>query len=173
MKMPYEYLMEFFHYDPESGKFHRTHFINRLGEKYPKMVEIKAVNHSGYLVTTYKKRLVKVHLLAHLYMTGEYPSKYVDHIDGDRMNNKWANLRVVEKVDNQRNQGVRIDNVSGRTGVYWYPPLGKWQAQIMCNGMKYHLGYFETVDEACAARKGAEALFGFHLNHGERQSWRK
>ncbi len=173
MKMSYDYLREFYRYEPETGLFYRTHYIDNQGRKYERETIVKAISHSGYLVVTFKKKLVKVHHLIYLYMTGNYPDRYVDHIDGDRVNNKWSNLRLVHKVDNQRNQGVQQRNKTGRTGVYWYPPLNKYHAQITTCGKKHHLGYFSEFEDAVKARRKAEERLGFHINHGERPAWEK
>ena len=173
MRMPYEYLMSHFHYDPHSGKFTRIYVDDKLRGKRVINREISAVSDQGYLVTTYNKRLVRVHILIVHYVTGEYPEgKLVDHINGDRKDNRWVNLRVVDRKDGQRNLGVAVTNKSGSTGVYWYQPLQKYQAQITTCGKKYHLGYFEKFEDAVEVRREAEKRFNFHPNHGERPSWR-
>ena len=54
-------------------------------------------------------------------------------------------------------------------GVYWHVGAGKWQAQIKVkHGLKY-LGIFTEKSDAIAARKAAEAKYGFHENHGRKQ----
>lgn len=98
--------------------------------------------------------------------TGEWPSGEVDHENGDRSYNRWGNLRSVPKAENAKNQRLRATNASGMMGVIWTPRLSKWRSRIMVGGKTHNLGCFSTFEEACAARKQAEALFGFHPNHG-------
>lgn len=105
-------------------------------------------------------------LLAH----GEWPSADVDHINGDRSDNRLVNLRSVSRAENGKNQGIPRNNKSGILGVCWSKNAAKWQAHIRVGGAQKHLGFFVDLSAASAARKAAEAEFGFHPNHGERRS---
>lgn len=166
-------LKSLFHYSPETGEFKRIAFINNQGEKYLRESKVTSKHAHGYYMTVIQGKRYRVHHLIFLYMTGELPSSHVDHINGDRVDNRWVNLRLIDRIDNQRNQGLRLDNKVGVIGVYWYPPLKKYQAQITVLGKRIHLGYFPTVIAAKGARKIAEKQYGFHKNHGGRLSWRK
>ena len=55
-------------------------------------------------------------------------------------------------------------------GVRWYEPINKWHTQIQIDNHKIHLGYFENLKDAIAARKNAETNFNFHINHGRKKS---
>jgi hypothetical protein len=68
----------------------------------------------------------------------------VDHVDGDKLHSAFANLRVVTQQGNSFNNHVA-------TGVHWNKNAGKWQAQIMINRKRKHLGYFDTWEEGRAA----------------------
>jgi HNH endonuclease len=85
---------------------------------------------------------------------------HVDHVNGDPLDNRRANLRVVTPSINQVNRkSLNRNNTSGVRGVAM---LGeKWRAQIMVNGKAHHLGMFESLDDAVDARRAAEIrLFG-------------
>jgi len=102
---------------------------------------------------------------------GEWPTHEIDHINGVKNDNRIENLRAVTRVANSRNLPKRADNSSGVTGVTWNKNALKWTAQITVNTQQVHLGVFTKRDDAIAARKAAEAKYGFHENHGRaRQS---
>jgi hypothetical protein len=96
---------------------------------------------------------------------GEWP-KVVDHIDGDKTNNRLSNLRSVTTRENAMNGGFRRDNTSGVTGVYLDKRDNRWCAEIFCSGRKIHIGRFRDFESAKAAREAHEAVLGFHPNHG-------
>lgn len=98
--------------------------------------------------------------LAHFYMTGVFP-EISDHIDGDGLNDRWSNLRECTHAQNSQNTKLRSNNTSGVKGVRWYARYGKWHAQVMANGVRFHIGYFfEREDAVRAYRKRASELFG-------------
>lgn len=82
----------------------------------------------------------------------------VDHIRGrnTRNDNRKANLRICTVSQNSMNIGLRTDNTSGVTGVYWYKPQNKWVVKICVNQKDIHIGYFDKFDDAVKARKEAE-----------------
>jgi len=90
----------------------------------------------------------------------------LDHIDGNGKNNKWSNLRCVTPLENNRNLRKASNNTSGFTGVCWHEPTKKWQARIVVNKKTKSLGLYLSVEEAAIVRKNAEAMLGFHPNHG-------
>jgi len=71
----------------------------------------------------------QAHRLAFLYMTGSFPT-LVDHINGDRMDNSWKNLRVCDRSQNLMNSRVRSNNTSGYKGVSWSKVYNKWSVQL-------------------------------------------
>jgi hypothetical protein len=88
---------------------------------------------------------------------------HVDHIDGNGLNNRKENLRMATRSQNQYNSRRRVDNPSGYKGVRSYKDTGKWQARITANKKQYHLGYFDTAEEAhkayCEASKKLHGEF--------------
>jgi hypothetical protein len=89
---------------------------------------------------------------------GDLPTKRdVDHINGNVLDNRRENLRVVSRAVNMRNfAGLRPNNTSGVVGVSFDKSRGKWVANIKVNNQHVRLGRFETLEAAKAARLEAE-----------------
>jgi hypothetical protein len=123
------------------------------------------LNKAGYKRGTLEGCSVLSHRVIWKYVHGEEPDQ-IDHIDGNRQNNRLVNLRGVTAAINRKNAAMMRRNKSGQMGVFWtqrwpqYP--GRWIATI---GTK-RLGSFETKEAAIAARKAAEIAHGYHENHG-------
>lgn len=100
--------------------------------------------------------------LAWLWMTGEHPSGDVDHIDGNRRNDAWNNLRAATRRQNMANTKAK----SGLKGACWVPSKAKWKAQIRIGGKNKHIGYFETAELANDAYREAAIEA-----HGEFARW--
>lgn len=88
----------------------------------------------------------------------------VDHIDGDRLNNRIANLRDEGSAGNSLNSSRPSTNTSGHIGVY--RRFNKWVAQINFGGRTRRIGAYDDIADAVAARKEEERRLGFHENHG-------
>jgi hypothetical protein len=92
-------------------------------------------------------RFYYAHRLAFLYMTGEWPPNEVDHLNGIRDDNRWANLRLATVSLNRQNQRrPRRDNTTGYLGVMVNG--AGFAARIMVDGKKFNLGTFKTPQEA-------------------------
>jgi len=97
------------------------------------------------------KRFYRGHQVAFIYMTGELPANDIDHINGDKSDNRWANLRACTRAENLCNtHKLRSNNTSGFTGVA-ATPNGKWVAQAKLRGGYTYLGRYKTKAEAAAA----------------------
>jgi hypothetical protein len=115
----------------------------------------------GYVVVGFGYRLWSAHRLIWLIVTGSWPCGEIDHIDADKSNNRWANLRDVPKSLNQANVPARRSNTSGFKGVSWNKGNRRWSAAIQKDGRQRHLGYFDTPEAAHAAYTvAANDLFG-------------
>jgi hypothetical protein len=84
----------------------------------------------------------------------------VDHIDGNRLNNRRSNLRIATPGENQQNRRLNANNTSGYRGVMWDRINQKWRAKAQLNGRSYHLGEYDAVEEAAAA---AAAFRAHHM----------
>lgn len=143
-------------YDPDTGIFRW-----RIDRRSP----IKAGDIAGtFNAKGYRQisigRTYGAHRLAFLYMTGAFPPDMVDHINGDPADNRWCNLRPATNSENAMNRKVRKTNKIGITGVY--AKGDKFAAHICIKGKQMHLGAFNTIAEAKAARENAANIL-----HGE------
>jgi hypothetical protein len=97
----------------------------------------------------------------HRYIMGDPAGLVIDHQDGNRLNNRKANLRVCTVKENNMNLGLTRRNKSGYRGVSFSKEAGKWRATISLDKRQLHLGYFERADLAAAAyEKAAEVFYG-------------
>lgn len=155
------FMQKFFTYKPSTGEL-----IARLPvHNRPVGTIVGSKGSHGYLMTAIQGKNFLNHRLIWLYMTGEFPIQ-IDHINHDKLNNKWDNLRAVNNTTNSRNTGLSKNSTTKINGVSLHKPTGKYRAYIMVNRKQIHLGLFDTVDEATQARKQADNKYEFHPNHG-------
>jgi hypothetical protein len=115
----------------------------------------------GYSYVTIDFRPRKAHRIAWLLHFGIMPAGFIDHINGDRLDNRIANLRLSTNAENMRNRAAPRNNSSGYKGVYLDAYTKRWKAQINIAGKNRNLGRFDTPEEAHAAyRLAAEQGHG-------------
>ena len=115
---------------------------------------------SGYWVIRVLGVQVRAHRVAVALMLGRWPPNWVDHIDRNRLNNRWSNLREVTGAENSQNRDPVGMGVTRVIGVRFDPGAGlPWEANISVLGRHYHLGRFETPREAVEARISAELRY--------------
>jgi hypothetical protein len=100
---------------------------------------------------------------------GKEPSGQIDHINGNKLDNRIANLRDVSQRENRRNCSRQKNNTSGVMGVSWDKGKQKWVATIFIDGRNVFLGAYKDISKAAAARKAADVAHGYHTNHGRDQ----
>lgn len=149
-------------YDKDTGLFHK-HLKNG---KIIKSGCVQSCRGKKYIRIGLLDTSFSAHRLAWLYVYGEFPDGQIDHIDGDGLNNKICNLRVVTHIENSRNKRLCKNNTSGHYGVYWDGRRNKWRARIKTEMKLISLGSFSNKEDAIYARKNAEKNFNFHKNHG-------
>ena len=158
-----ERLKELLNYCHKTGVF--TWAIDRnFGTKAGDIAGKKSGDWYCNIGIDYKRYMA--HRLAFLYMTGEFPSGNVDHIDHDYRNNSWDNLRVATQQENTKNQSKRRQNTSGTTGISFDKISGTWVAKIGVDMKTLYIGRHKDIKEAIKLRKAAEVKYGFHENHG-------
>lgn len=158
-----EWLRENLRYDPETGELW---WIKPKQKRTLCKPAGYLNNQDGYYrVRVSYNILLKRSRVAFALMEGRWPN-CIDHINGNSYDDRWGNLREVTQKENLRNQKIRSDNTSGVVGVCWDTSSKKWRAYIKVNGKLKHLGFYDTIEEAIAVRKAAEAQYGFHENHG-------
>lgn len=143
-----ERLREVLHYDPETGVFIRK---VRLAQRHQVGDRADFVVRGGGLKGYYRVSLFSerhlAHRLAWLYVYGEWPRHEIDHMNGDRGDNRICNLRDVTGAVNVQNMRVpRKRNLSGYLGVY--ASQGKWVARIQINRKTIHIGCFDDPEKA-------------------------
>lgn len=163
-------------YNPETGVFTwkarpasdfcTTRGANIFRTLYEGHVAFTFVGQNGYRQTRINGVALLAHRVAFALMTGCWPIAQVDHINGDRADNRWANLREADQTLNSRNMAMPKRNSSGRVGIGYDRCRRKWYAQGRADNRQFNLGRFDTMDEAVAARVRFEREHGFHPNHG-------
>jgi hypothetical protein len=149
-------------YDPSTGEFRWKSFKSGKAETDGRVKpgDIAGdIGNRGYRRVCIDYQRVTAHRLAFLVMTGAFPPRgtQVDHINGDRSDNRWVNLRLATSSTNQMNAKRRSDNASGARGVSFCKITRKWYAYINVNGKRKDLGRHLSREDAAAARKAAEA----------------
>jgi hypothetical protein len=134
-----EDLVKNFTYNPSTGEFNRLRGRAKTG----------SVNNEGYVHIKINNKIYKAHRLAFLYMTGDFPADEVDHINGNRSDNRWENLRKCTRHQNMGNSKTYQNNRSNLKGVR--KNRNGWEARIRINGTAIQIGTFKTREEAKAA----------------------
>lgn len=156
--------LQLFQYD--DGFLYRKHTTSSKALKGDK---VGWLNDTGYLITSIKGKKYRVHRIIYEMHHGPIPEKLeIDHIDGNRLNNKIENLRTVTARENCQNTRLRSDNTSGRVGVSFAKRDKYWYASIRVDGKTIPLGHYKEFNQAVKARKKAESKYNFHPNHGRK-----
>lgn len=161
MELTQQRLRELLDYDASTGVFTRKVRVANVAAG----TVAGCRRGAGYLFISVDNKLLRAHQLAWLYMTSEWPTRFIDHIDLNKSNNRWSNLRLATKSQNQANIGLTKGNASGIKGVSRYragEKYGKpWQAGIAKDGKGIHLGHYATKEEAAGAyARAATKLYG-------------
>lgn len=154
-------LRECLFYDPETGVFIwlKTIHSHAVIGSYA-----GSVHKSGYRVIQFQKRLFRANRLAFFFVKGEWPTGVIDHIDCDKSNDRFKNLRDVTHSVNMRNQHkAHKGNTSGYIGVSLHKATNKWIAQLNYKDLKKkHIGLFSTPEDAYAAYLAAKIDYEQH-----------
>lgn len=114
----------------------------------------------GYWRISIYRNQVLAHRLAWFYIHGAWPKGEIDHINGNRSDNRIVNLRVATRRQQLMNQKLLKRNKSGYKGVHFVKDVKKWNAQIKIDGKSTSLGFFDDPKEAHAAYvEAAERAF--------------
>jgi hypothetical protein len=137
------------HYDPHTGLL--TWAINAPGIRAGKRAG--CVGAGGYWTVRLNRKQYRAHRLIWRIVHGEWPIGEIDHINGNPLDNRIWNLRVVDRATNAQNmRGAHRNNKSsGLLGVTWNKQHKKWQSKIMVNKNFHHVGLFDSAEDAHAA----------------------
>lgn len=123
-------------------------------------------NGKGYYVIKINGKIYLLHRLAWLYVHGKMPKDQIDHINTNKSDNRFFNLRECSRVENSRNKKIYKNNKSGFKGVHFNNHLKKWHAQSKINGKKIYIGIYETAEQAGKAyAEFAKKNFGKFANY--------
>jgi hypothetical protein len=156
MTLDVETLRSLVAYNPETGVF--TRLVKR--DFNPKSVLGKPLGtaySNGYLGFRVLTRRYLSHRLAWFYVHGEWPQSDMDHVNGDRTDNRLCNLRLATKSQNMANTETQVNNTSGHRGVIFDKVNKKWMAYMQQHGKFINLGRFVVKEEAIAVRAQAFA----------------
>ncbi len=129
-----EELRLLYRYDEETGKLFSVTTNKEVGYD----------NGFGYLRTSIKDKKIVLHRLIWLLTYGYLPDKDLDHINGNRKDNRLINLRKATRSENLQNQ-------TKAKGFHWFEPAKKWMVSVKKDYKAQHIGYFDTELDARAA----------------------
>ena len=161
MKITYELAKEHLNYDKDTGVFTTIHSRGSASAGST----IGTTTNDGYIQISLFGKKEYAHRLAWLLVYGSYPEYKIDHINGDKKDNRIENLRDVSDLENAKNRPIQKGCSSGVMGVRKRRDTGKWTSSIHINNKCISLGCFSNKDDAIKARKEAEVAYGYHENH--------
>lgn len=143
-------LRELLHYNARTGEFIWLAKSGAGSKACAGEYAGSASHQSGYIYIRIMGHTYRAHRLAWLYVTDKWPADQIDHENGLRQDNRWANLREATHPENQQNQRkAQRNNKSGYLGVSAHGK--RWQATITFKKVQFHIGTFDTAELAHAA----------------------
>lgn len=151
-----DYLHTLFEY-----KDGNLYWKERRGGKVVEGSKAGSYNPSGYFNVEINYVKYRLHRIIFMWHNGYLP-KEVDHINGNKLDNRIENLRASTKSQNLRNSGIRKTNTSGYKNVHWRKDLKKWAVHLRAFGKSKHIGFFEDLELAGLVAEEARNKY-----HGE------
>ncbi|CAB4154984.1 HNH nuclease [uncultured Caudovirales phage] len=152
-------LNEHLEYRPNEGAFYWR--INNQHPKARKGMRAGRVNALGRAQIGIARKQVFVHKLVWLFETGVWPTEMIDHINGDPLDNHFKNLRLSNhKLNGQNQKAYRPKNKSTQLlGASWHKGKNRFISAIKIDGVRKHLGYFSTAEEAHTTYVAAKRIY--------------
>ena len=145
-------------YEPETGRFFWTRF---RGGSAKAGARAGSLDSSGYFQIQISKKMHLSHRLAWFFTHGEFPKGMLDHINGDRQDNRICNLREVTASENAINRAARSCSELGYKGVSADKRTGRFRAYLGVGGKMKTIGVFATVEDAVRAMElAAKGAYG-------------
>jgi len=155
MSISRDKVLEYLSFDESTGRFH----LRRKTNRWPAGWAIGTTDTRGHLQIAIEGKLYLAHRLAWLVTHGYWPEAGIDHIDGDKQNNRTNNLRLCNQSQNCANSKMPKTNTVGLKGVTRHGT--RFRAQICVNRKKMHIGVYATAEEAHDAYvRTAKEFFG-------------
>lgn len=147
-------------YDPTTGNF--SWRVSAPGISAGKSAGY--VSLFGYRVICVNRKAIRAGRLAWFLFYGKWPDGEIDHINNNRLDDRISNLRVVDRSGNSQNRRSAMANNKscGLLGATWNKQHKRWQAKIVASKIRYHLGYFDTPEDAHAAYMKAKDRLHIH-----------
>lgn len=146
-----------FNFEYKEGKLYWRH---SRGKKTKAGDRAGHLQQTGYWAINLDKKLYKEHRVIFMIHHGYLP-RYIDHIDGNKLNNKIENLRSCTNSENAMNSKISSRNSLGIKNVSFHKVLKKYKVQIQLDGKDIHIGYFEDLKIAeIEAQKARQKYFG-------------
>ena len=171
-----ELLRKLLRYEPETGKlfwmprplemFATKNAFGTWNTRWANAEAFTSIDGRGYKQGHFSGKHLRAHRVVWAVHFGSWPKNEIDHINGNRSDNRIENLRDVPHRDNMKNMSVSRANTSGQIGVDWSKKDKCWRAFIGVGGSRRYLGSFIEKHDAISARKRAEIEMGYHPNHG-------
>lgn len=134
-----EQLNKLFDYNPTTGILARRSLRSQC---------LGCLDSQGYLRLKIGRKVYLAHRLIWKIVTGNEPPPALDHIDGNRLNNRVDNLRAASHGENQQNTSRQLNNTSGHKGVSWSKTHKSWQVSVMGDGKSLWLGRYKNLEDA-------------------------
>lgn len=153
--LPHKEALKILSYDPETGVLRW-----KVARGRQPAGALAGTPKDGYLSVRVHGVIVRAHRLIWFLVTGEWPSSNmtIDHVNRDRSDNRWINLRLATIGENTANQSLRTDNTTGERGIYAHKN-GRFYAHINHLKKRISLGGFDSFDDAVAVRRAAERQY--------------
>ena len=176
MKIDVEDLRKVISYFPCSGRFFwkvrsidyfkTEKDMNTWNTRFSGKETMLQIHNNGYMCGRVFGKNVYAHRAAFAIIKGFWPNE-IDHINGNKTDNRIENLRDVSHSQNHMNMPVRRGSISGQPGVS--KCKNRWYVRIMTPDGDKKIGIFDDLVDAIKARKDAEIEYGYHENHGRTQ----
>lgn len=129
--------------------------------------KIAGYTHSeGYVGVGIAGKLYLAHRIAWAIAHNKWPTHQLDHINGNRSDNRLCNLREADYSLNAKNSSKHAKNTSGVSGVSWHAKAKKWHAEVCVDKVKHRLGLFHSLTDAAQVVQDFRRRHGFTERHG-------
>lgn len=145
------------------GHWSRGSIAKSWNARYAGQEAFSCRTKQGYKTGRLNKKNYFAHTIVWALHKGCWPSYQIDHINGNKTDNRIENLRDVGKSLNAKNSKMRSDNTSGHTGVHFSSKLNKWMVQAH----NKYFGIYDTLEEAIQVRKNVNNNSGYTVRHGK------
>jgi hypothetical protein len=162
--LPYEEAVKCLTYNADTGEIKLKNYTESVN---PDKFSYTELSQMGYLRVRINKKRYRAHRIAWLLFYGEEPKGIVDHINGNKLDNRICNLRIADDFTSSWNKGLSKRNTSGYKNVFYDSTEKKWAAAIIAK-KKLYKKHFNSVDDAIKVAADLRCkLHGEYANHGK------